>query len=50
MYRVINNAPTPSLRVKGFKSINLFRKLYSTASSIVVKLRSIVKRVYLKVR
>ena len=50
-YKVINNASTPSLGVKGFRSINLFRKLYSTAFSIIItKLRSIVKRVYSKVK
>ena len=50
MCRVANNALAPSLGVKGFRSIDLFRVLYSTASNVVVKLRSIAKGVYLKVK
>ena len=54
VYRVANNTSntpsfraTPSFRVKGFRSIDL---LNSTISSVITKLRSIAKRVYLGVR
>ena len=54
VYRVVNNTfntlsfrVTPSFRVKGFRSINL---LNSIISSIIIKLRSIAKGVYLRVR
>ena len=54
LYKVVNNTlnslsfrATPSFRVKGFRSIDL---LNSIISSTITKLRSIVRRVYLKVR
>ena len=54
VYRVVNNTSntpsfraTPSFRVKGFRSIDL---LNSIISSIITKLRSIVRKVYLRVR
>ena len=46
--RVAKDTPcTPSFRVKGFRSIALSN---STTSSVITKLRSIAKRVYLGVR